>query len=364
MRIHRLLILLAASIALIACGGGGGGGMTAESGTVALFVTDNLSDFDQVITTITGVEILHTGPGTSCALLSEPVTLDIAELASELLLLDLTSCPAGQYDRIRVETSNAVTLAMGDTSSECTFTSYKDNENKPNVLHCSGDTCFMEINGRVNVMVSQNSTLTLDFDLKEFEVEGFGEPECTVTMKVEPLNANDVDDKKDKGSRESIKGVVSALDTTGKTFILTKKGEEFTVSYGDVTQEGVDELLMLAEDNQLKTKVRCSEFDLEAGECTASEVYVEVEGTVSGITDTTFMLTFNPEISVDYSGAEVEGTLLEGAEAEVKLSGYNGTDYIADEVEVDDEEEDEDDGEKEDADEEDEDKVKKDKGRD
>ncbi|TNF55562.1 DUF4382 domain-containing protein [bacterium] len=333
MKRYTLLILLLVLITLTACGGGGGS--TAASGTVALFVTDNLEEFNQVTTTITGVKILHTGSGASCSILSDPVTLDIAELSSEFLLLDLTHCAAGQFNRIRVEMDRSVELTLNEiTDEECTYTSYKDNENKPNVLQCSGDTCSMEINGMVNVTVNKSTSLVLDFDLKEFEVEAFGEPGCSVTMKVEPLNANDVDDKKNRGNKESVKGIISDLNSKNKTFTLTKKGNIFTVLYIGVNQEGIDDLLLFAQDNQLKTKVRCSAIDLTNRECEATEIYVHVEGTVSDLTAATFALTFNPEISVDYSGAEVEGTLADDAEVEVKLFEYNGKSYRALEVEV------------------------------
>lgn len=334
MKRYTLLILLLVLVTLTACGGGGGGSTTA-SGTVALFVTDNLEEFNQVTTTITGVEILHTGSGASCSILSDPVTLDIAELSSEFLLLDLTHCAAGQFNRIRVDMDRNVELTLNEiTDEECTFTSYKDNENKPNVLQCNGDTCSMEINGMVNVVVRKSTSLVLDFDLKEFEVENFGEPGCGVTMKVEPLNANDVDDKKNRGNRESIKGIISNLDSTNKTFTLTKKKDIFTVVYTGVNQEGIDKLLLFAQDSRLKTKVRCSTIDLTSRECVASEIHVHVEGTVSDLTAATFNLTFNPQISVDYTGAEVEGTLVDDAKAEVKLFEFNGRSYLALEVEV------------------------------
>jgi hypothetical protein len=61
---------------------------------------------------------------------------------------------------------------------------------------------------------------------------------------------------------------------------------------------------------------------------------VQVDGTVSDLTATTFNLTFNPEISVDYTGAEVEGTLAADAKVEVKLFGFDGTSYLAHDVEV------------------------------
>ncbi len=338
MRRHILFIILSVFTALTACGGGGGG-TTGESGTVALFVTDNLADFDQVTTTITGVEILHTGSGASCPVLSDAVALDISELSSEFLLLDVASCEAAQYNRIRVEMSETVALGQDDTEQECTFASYKDSGNKPNVLQCNDGTCSMDINGMVNVAANQGSTLVLDFDLKEFEVENFGEEGCTVTMKVEPLNANDIDDKKKRGIRESIKGFISDLDTTAQSFALTREEDIFTVFYSGVTQEGIDSLLVLAQDNALETKVRCSSFNLESNECTASEIYVEVKGTVSDLTASTFTLTFNPEISVDYTGAKLDGVLADGAKAEVKLSEFDGANYLSYEVEVEDEDE-------------------------
>lgn len=357
MKKSYLIIVFIGLMMLAGCGGGGGGSVSgtgsagdtsagsgdgsktsSSTGTVALFVTDSLSEFKQVATSITGVEILNKGSGASCSVLSAPVDLNIAELASEFLLLDIATCPEDQYNRIHVETGSTVELTdQNDATSTCAFVSYKDNENKPNVLHCTGDTCSMEINGMVNVLVNQNSTLTLDFDLKEFEVENFGTPQCTVTMKVEPLNSNDINEKKNKGLKESLDGFVTDLDPAAQSFILTKK-TDFTVLYGNISEPGLNDLLQFAQDNHLKTKVTCSELDLATSTCTASEITVNVDGTLSDITPTTFTLTFNPAIPVDYSTAEVEGILSENVRAEAKLYGYDGTNYLAGKVEVEDDE--------------------------
>jgi hypothetical protein len=336
--------------ALSACGGGGGssagsggGGSTVASGSVALFVTDDLADYSEVSTTINSISILHKGSGASCPVLSEPVTLDIAELSSELLLLEVSTCPARPYNRINIELSSAVVLTDANgNQATCTFVSYKDSENKPNVLQCDNENCSMEINGMVNVLVNENSELVLDFDLKEFEIENFGQSDCTVTMKVEPLNANDIDDKKRGGSKESIKGIVSELNTSDETFILKKKDSEYMVLFSNVDQPGTAELIQLSEDNQLKTRVKCSELDLSTNECTASEISVEVEGTITALGEgdpppPTFDLEFNPTISVDYGEAvEIEGEIAVGKDAEVKLFGHNGTSYLAREVETED----------------------------
>ncbi len=340
MRKYVLLILLLFLTALAACSGGGSGGETAstggttESGSVALFITDNLADFSQVTATITEVTLLHTGSGTSCSIFSGEETVNLAELASESLLLDITNCPAQEYNRIRVETNSSVVLTQNHITDECTFVSYKDEHNNTNVLECDDTVCSLEINGIVNVFADQENALTLDFDLKEFEVENFGELGCTATMKVKPLSHDDVDDKKEEGMKESIKGVVSELNIETHTFTLTREKHVFTVLYNNVSQEGIDELLTLAQDNSLKTRAVCSLFNLESNECTASEINVGVEGIISELTETTFILTFNPEINVYYTGAKICGTLVNEAKAEVMLSGFNGTAYLAYEVEI------------------------------
>ena len=333
------------SVIWISCGGGGGGGGSSSgsssTGDVALYITDDMSeDYKQVTVTVDSVRLVHTGTGNSCDVMTTPVTLDLTDLSSMIQLLDVTACPTANYNRIHIEFSEEVVVTdTGDITTNCKFTSYKDEGNKPNVIQCSGGSCSIDINGAVNVLANQNNDLALDFDLKEFEVEDFDSPDCSVTMKVSPLHADDIDDKEGEGYEHGICGEVSNLDTAAKSFTLTGDSGTFSVSYTNVVTAGIDNVLALSVEDNLKVTVKTATINLDTNDVDASAVYVRVEGVISDLDDIarTFTLTYPTEniIGVNYNSAhEVEGTLTNGASAEVKLEGYNGEDYLAKEVEV------------------------------
>jgi hypothetical protein len=139
-----------------------------------------------------------------------------------------------------------------------------------------------------------------------------------------------------------ITGLVSRLSTTDKTFDLVRGSRTFNVLYSAVTtseQPGIDELLLKAEGDQLRTKVFTTGIDLANNRIDATAIIVKVEGTVSELmTGTTF--TVRPEgkaaLPVDYSGALVEGVLDNGVWVDVKLFGFSAlsSNYLADTVEV------------------------------
>jgi len=344
------ILVFIASILFLACGGGGGGGSsssggggTSASGKVALYATDDMSNYHQVISTINKVQIVNTGTGATCDVLTSPVTLDLTNLSSVLQLLNIASCPSGPYNRIHVEFSKSVTVTdNADKTAPCSFASYKNEHNQPNTLQCSGNICSLDINGAVNVLANQNNKLALDFRLKDFEVNNLTGPNnCTVTMKVSPLTASEMDDKtKNEGYKEAISGGISNLDTTAKTFVITKHDKTFTVDYsGITTQQNIDQLLQFAQDKNLKVQVKVSSMDLDTGTIKASAVYVKIEGAIKqgtlNTTNKTFTLTFaSNEITVDYSSAEVEGALADNVKVEVKLMGVQGTKFLASNVEV------------------------------
>ncbi|MBE9502971.1 MAG: hypothetical protein IME96_02210, partial [Proteobacteria bacterium] len=66
------------AVFIYACGSSDGD-MTngSGSGQVALYMTDDISDYKEVIATINDVRLSHTGSGSSCDILPDPVTLDI-----------------------------------------------------------------------------------------------------------------------------------------------------------------------------------------------------------------------------------------------------------------------------------------------
>jgi hypothetical protein len=336
-----VLIAVLATALFISCGGGGGGGGGVDAGSVAFYVTDSPEDdYKQVTTAINSVQLVHKGSGDTCDVLSTPVTVDITDLSSMLQLLNMVSCPARSYNRMLVEFDEQVVLTdMNDTTANCNFTSYKDKGNNPNVLQCNGNTCFIDINGAVNVFANQNNELALDFELKDFEVMDFNLPSCSVTIKVSPLHASDIEKKHNDGYDEGISGYIISLNNSEQSFTMTSESGTFTVSYDNVTtQQGIDDILNLAASDQLKVKVEASSINLDTKNIVASAIYVEVEGTVSNldITTKTFTLTYQTSktITVDYNNAEVEGILVDNANVQVKLNGYDGSNYLSKEVEV------------------------------
>lgn len=338
-----LFIAAAASLIWISCGGSGGSGSSGvnSSGTVALYATDDMSlDYKQVTVTLNAVSLEHKGTGDTCSLLTTPVTLDITDLSSMIQLLDVTTCPAVSYNRVRFEFDEQVVITdINDITTTCNFTSYKDKGDNPNVLICDNGNCAIDMNGAINVLGNQNSQMALDFDLKDFELQNFNLPDCTVTMKVSPLNGDDIDRKHNGGYEEGVYGYVFDLDTEAKSFILSAESGDFTVSYVNVISTGIDDILALAETEGLEVKVRASIIDLDTGSIDASDIDVVVEGTLSALDNLlhTFTLTYDTDktLTVNYSGAgEVEGAIIDGANVEVKINGYDGVNYLAKEVEV------------------------------
>jgi len=347
------VITLALGLLYYACGGGSGSG---GSGTVPLYMTDDTGNFTQVVMTLNSVRLVHTSTGTSCDLLTEPESIDIANLEGVLQLLDTTECPIQPYNRVNIEFEKAVALMdVNGESGECLFGSYKTNDNpdQPNVLVCNDGVCVISINGGINTIADTVNPFALDFDLKNFVVNNFGLPECSVTMKVEPQNNNDIDKKIAAGYRKSVTGYVSALDVDADSFTLTtKKGSVFTVVYSlalyrGASQQGLDELLAYAADRGLRARVMAADIDVSgAGAISATTIYVKVAGMVSGLDNLNYLFNLgntakNIMIAVDYTNAfnfdKVEGTLADDVWVESKLFGFDLDTYFAHEVEVEEE---------------------------
>ncbi len=347
------IIFLAAAVPvfILSCGsgsGGAGGGFANDNsspGSVALYVTDipetdSPKDvYKQASVTINSVRLEHIGSGLTCDVLTTPVTLDITDLASILQLLNVGTCPSSNFNRIHIEFDKRIVLTdNGNTTAECHFTKYREGDNNPNVLICPGNTCSINISGAVNVISEQTNELALDFDLNDFEVNDFNQQFCSVTMKASPLSASDFDARQDEGDKEGISGFISDLDTIANSFTLTSEGGTFTVTYADIIAQGIDNLLTLAAADQLMVKVESSIIDLNSHKIEATALYVEIDGTASGLNTVaqTFTLTYktNKTISVVYQSDGVVETLLSGSDVEVKLNGYDGSKYIATEVEL------------------------------
>lgn len=355
----KKLIFFAAALLLAgiiyACGGGGGSGsISGATGTVPLYVTDDMGDYKQVLATLELVQLVHTGTNTSCDLLTESQSVDIANLQDVLQLLNTSVCPAGPYNRVHIEFSQAVGLTnANDVPADCVFDSYKDNvnANQPNVLVCdAGGTCSLDISGDIVVIADTVNPFALDFNLREFEVENFGAANCAVTIKVEPQNSDGIDNKMQAGYKNGVTGYVSDLDVNNDNFVLTaKKGDVFNVEYAgalyrDAIQPDLDGLLNFAQVNTLLARIFADSID-ESGDqpITASTVFVKMKGVVSGLDEVNHLFNLTNAakgitIAVDYADAsafaKVDGALAENVWVETKLFGRDSSYYFAHEVEV------------------------------
>jgi hypothetical protein len=329
---------------LYSCGGGGGG--TPATGTVGLYLTDkpvnDMSGFKQVIATIDKVQLVNRGSGATCDVLTMPTTVNLANLANVMQLVNVTECTSGPFNRIHIEFDKSVQLMSAQTgTSACSFVSFKDegHGNQPNTLNCSGPLCTLDINGAVNVLANQQNKAALDFSLKDFDVDNFDDPlTCSVTMKVSPLHGGEIEALRHP---EAITGLISNLTTSTQTFDLTRGNTTFSVLYSGITatdQPGLDTLLQLAQTDGLRVRVMASNIDFMTRTITATKISVKIEGTVSSL-DTTnhvFTLAFKGSntIAVDYNKASVDGALADGARVQVSLYGNDGTNYLASKVEV------------------------------
>lgn len=334
------ILLIAAVISFNSCSGGNSGG-SSSTGAVALYVTDDMSDYEQVIATIDEVTILDTGSGAICDVLNSQstTTIDIANLSNVLQLLNVADCPAVPYNRLHIEFAKSVELmdSLGSQAT-CSFVSYKNESNQVDTLQCAGDTCSLDINGAVNVLVNQQNEVTLDFRLKDFDVDNFGTSSCSVTLKVSPIHAEEFEHL---GHPKAITGLVSNLTTSTDTFTLTKHRLSLNTLYSGITstrQPGINDLLLRAQQDDLRTQVTTSTFDYATKTIEASAIFVKAEGLVSNLTTTTLTLTYDTgkTMPVDFSMAVVKGTLANNAWAEVKLYGFDAlsTDFLAARIEV------------------------------
>lgn len=345
-KIYFLLALISVVAVIYSCGGGGGGGGGTGTGKTALFITDDPADsFDAVKLKIAQIQVENTGTEDSCVLFNATNTpsslpVNLTDLNNVLLLLSKTNCKPESFNRLKIDFNQDVIVGKGDTSSICKLTSFKQegSSNVPNVVHCDNmGNCFVEINGAVNVLTNQFNKIALDFVLKDSDVENFPNSNCTITFKTSPINASK------KEVLEAILGEISGLNTNTHTFALTEGDETFSVDYSSVTQTDIDNLLGFAQSNNnldnLEVEVKCSTLDFTTNQCTASEISVELEGTVQKLQDNnTFDLKIDAThtITVNISTAKIIGAIGNGVDAEVTLNGFDSTNsaFIAAEVVV------------------------------
>jgi hypothetical protein len=320
-------------------------------GTVALFITDNISFYQQVISTITGVRLINSGTGTVCEILKAPVTLDIANLASVAHYVDLAECPAGSYNRIDVDVLADVRLMnqLGNPSS-CAFKSFIQQNGDVTPLSCDAATgiCTLTVPGgergrTVLVQEDQYNDLGIDFGLKQFLVANFGNPSaCAVTMAVYPVSAVEMNSS---GRAHSVTGGISDLNAAIDTFILTAGTTTLQVDYSGINpalQKNIDMLLTTAQTEGLLVNVLTGRVALDTGTIAANRIFIKAPGTVSSVQPEpqwTFSLEHQPGKIMAGSHkppAAVQGDFVDGTWVNVKFDGYDEitSEYLAASVEV------------------------------
>ena len=378
-----VLSLIVSSAILSSCSSSGGGSGTDNSGTVAVYATsssvnslatstttttgtgdlnsgltstetgtnldtggttttgeDGHPIFSHMTATITRIELINKGTGTSCTVLDEPSSLGIGELSNLMNFIAEANCPAASYNRVLIEFGRdfAVEDKEGKESS-CTLTSFRGMGNQPNVLQCSGSVCTMEINGAVNVLMNQKNNLSLNFNIKEFDVQGFGSSgACSVTLKTTPICSSQRGSQTEVPSNlpEGITGLVSHISPSAQTFDLTMGHKTFTVLYSEITsslQPGLEDVLQRAEDDGLRLTVLASNIKPSGGVITASSLFMNIGGVVSNLDagQGTCTITYKSGKTIDivYQDIATLGSLKNGDWTQLNVTGYDSDRFIA-----------------------------------
>jgi hypothetical protein len=156
----RLVSLVLMALFIIACGGGGGSSLdiAADTGTVSVFITDDLTqDFEKAWITIQRVVIADSG-GTEYTLYEDNQgrVFNLLELSGVGALLNTSTLPAGTYIRVRITVANEITLV--DRAGQTTIARFSP----------SGTQYTIQANGNLSVMQGQSTAFGLDFDTKQF----------------------------------------------------------------------------------------------------------------------------------------------------------------------------------------------------
>ena len=320
-------------------------------GKVALFISDNMSFYNQIVATITSVQLINSGTAEVCTVLKAPVTLDIANLTNMAHYVDLTECPAGKYNRIDIDIKKNVRLMdqLGATSS-CAFTDLLNMSGVAEPLDCDPVTgiCTVSIrsgvrDGRVLVQEDRYNDLGIDFDLKQFTVTNFGDPStCSVTMAAATISAGDFNES---GRAHGVTGTIADLDDDAETFSILAGGVTLTVDFSGILSSlhpEIGDVLEYAQAKGLAVNVLTGGIDLASGTIMANRIYVKAAGTVSNVVmapQWSFLLTLEDGEKVAGSHkppAEVQGSFLNGSWVNVKLDGYDEDNhrYLASSIEV------------------------------
>ncbi len=333
------------SLFLFSCGTGGEDEtVSSTSSKVAFYLTDKPKmDVDEVDITINKVEFLHTGRGNECVLFEydptagEPNPLkdvNLLELQDSYLFVNETECEKAPYNRLRVDFDREVTVKKDGQLYTCVVEGFDRGKGKqPNRPHCVGESCYVELNGAVNVAANVEN-VGVDFDIKNSKIIIDNTGNCSIMFKLSPLH---IDKEKFKAKRFKTRGFITDLDTENQEFTLHHGKREFTVNYSQVQQDNIDQILTFAENNYFDRRVvvdvKCFDFEKETRTCDAEEIKLILRAVqVENLDDInkTFQITLTDgqTITIDYSNADVDDDLENGdyVKVEINSATYNELD--------------------------------------
>ncbi len=335
---HKLFLLWLFSTGLIVwfsgCGGDHGGGPgpgpSAQTAPVSFYFTDDISNYGQVTATINSVSMINAASGQTCTVLSNAVSLDLTGLANTLQLVNVSNCPSGSYTRLHMAFDRNVILTNSSgVTNTCAFNSFRTAPGAaPNVISCIGNNCSIDLTGAVDVLPNQNAEAGMDFDLKNFDVSGFGTNACSVTMTTTPMNASEMDQRRVQGYHSGMTGFPGGFANNSLTIGVGPMS--FLVNSGGIAnQTGLGNMVGMAQANGFPMQVICSETDISSGMCNATNIFVLASGTVSSLNTvlSTFNLTAinNATLNVGFSNAAVLGTFQNGVFVTTKLDSFDST---------------------------------------
>lgn len=350
-RTLRLLGVFFSIVLVFSCGTNPTSQPGSGKGSVALFFTDNISMYQQVVSTITGVRLINSGTAEVCEVLKEPVTYNLASLKNLAQYADLAQCPQGRYNRIDVDIRKGTqVMDQLGTASDCSFTSFIDESGQAQPLACDQGTgiCTLSVrggarNGFFQVQEDQYNDLGIDFDLKKFTIANFGNSSsCSVTVAVSPLGVADMNKS---GRAHGVTGSIANLDTASGMFTLLPGGVSLTVDYSRIRpslQPNVDQLLLFAQTEGLLVDVLTGNINIATGSIAANRLSVKAAGTVSNVNGRpvgSFTLEYQPGKTMEGSykpPADIQGVFTDGAWVNVKFDGYDvaSNEYLAASIEV------------------------------
>ncbi len=328
-KLLNLGIFVSSAFLLFSCGTGGENeNVSSTSSKVAFYLTDNPKiDMEEVDVTINKVKFLHTERGNECVLFEydptsgEPNPLkdvNVLELEDSYLFVNETKCEKAPYNRLRVDFDREVTVKKNGKLYTCTVEGFDRGKGKqPNRPHCVGESCYVELNGAVNIAANVEN-VGVDFDIKKSRIIINNKGECSIIFKLSPLH---IDKEKFKLKRFKTRGFITDLNTENKEFVLHHGKREFTVDYTQVQQDNIDQILTFAEDNYFDRRVvvdaKCFDFERETHTCDAEKIKLILRAVqVENLDDInkTFQITLTNgrTITVDYSNADIHGNLENG----------------------------------------------------